>query len=122
MRVAETRTSTRNRSTFKVKSNAGTVRSKTAARTARRKATRRATRAKERRAIAVGWSRGLTVQTGGSGSWGHPGGGVPRLLAGRVGVAAGPGDAVGGLGVFPGRDRGRGVGEAGGSIAGGAWC
>lgn len=105
-----------------MKSNAGTVRSKTAARTARRKATRRATRAKERRAIAVGWSRGLRVQTGGSGSWAHPGVVLPRLLADRVGLTAGLADAVARSGFFPGRDRGRALSDAVASIAAGASC
>jgi hypothetical protein len=73
-------------------------------------------------AAAAGWSTGLSVQVGGTGTVAHAGVVLPRLLGDRVGLTRGLSAALARLGFVPGRDRGRALVDAAAAMAAGASC
>ena len=71
----------------------------------------------------AGWSQGLSVRVGGTGTVAHAGIVLPRLLADRPGLTAGLAAAVARAGFIPIRDRGRALADAASALAaGGATC
>ena len=74
------------------------------------------------RRAAAGWSRGLLVRVGGTGTVAHAGIVLPRLLADRTGLTAGLAAAVSRAGFVSIRDRGRALTDAASALAAGATC
>jgi hypothetical protein len=75
-----------------------------------------------RAAAAAGWSTGLSVQVGGTGTVAHAGVVLPRLLGDGVGLTRGLSVALARIGFVPGRDRGRALVDAAAAMAAGASC
>lgn len=75
-----------------------------------------------RAAAAAGWSTGLRVEVGGTGTVAHAGVVLPRLLGDRTGLTRGLSVALARVGFIPGRDRGRALVDAAAAMAAGASC
>lgn len=71
---------------------------------------------------SAGWSRSLTVATGGQGVVAHAGVVLPRHLADRVGLTAGLRGLVARAGFVPVRDRGRVLTDTVSALVAGASC
>jgi hypothetical protein len=71
---------------------------------------------------ALGWSSGLSVQVGGTGTLAHAGVVLPRLLADRVGLTIGLSQVMARANFIPVRHRGRALVDAASALAAGATC
>jgi len=71
---------------------------------------------------ALGWSSGLSVRVGGTGTVAHAGVVLPRLLADRVGLSVGLWQVLERANFIPVRHRGRALVDAASALAAGATC